>query len=217
MLSFIKQKIKNVIVALAMIYLPIWVIFIFNNGLLGSGLVNFFGIHPRVFDWSEIFGIMGSWLLHGDSRHLTNNSIGLFGLVLFVGLFEKRYLNVFLMLILSSGIATWLFGSSDTVIIGASGLLFALFGYVIGSALFGKKPIYFIPIIISIGYYGFSYYSGFLNGLLLKDGVAWSAHFGGLVSGLLIAYYNKDEEEINFSVKLKRKIQEFKLKISNRF
>ncbi len=217
MFLFIKQKIKNVILALAIIYIPIWIMFVFNNGLLGSGLINFFGINPRVFDLSEIFGIMGSWLLHGDSNHLMGNSIGLFGLVLFIGLFEKRYINLFLMLILSSGVATWLLGASNSVIIGASGLLFALFGYVIGSALFGKKPIYFIPIIISIGYYGFSYYSGFLDGLLLKDGVAWSAHFGGLASGLLIAYVNKNEDEVSFSFKLKRKIQELKFKISNKF
>lgn len=216
MFSLIKEKFKNTIYAIGFIFIPMWLVFVFNNGILNDAFLNILGIHPRVVEWNELIGIMGSWMIHRDSMHIVNNSIALFGLVLFVGLLEKNYIQLFLFLIATSGASTWVLGSSHSVIIGASGLLFALFGYVISSALLGRKLIYLIPIIASLSYYGMSYYVGFLDGLMLKDGVAFSAHFGGLMSGVLVSYYFGKEEE-SFVKIVKRKIDNLKYSIQNKF
>jgi len=162
-----------------------WIVFIINQGFVTQYFVDLFGIHPRSFGFSESLGIMLSWLIHGDFKHIMNNSIGLFGILIFIGLFEQKYIKLLLVLIATSGLSTWILGSSNSVHVGASGLLFALFGYILTAAFTGRKWVYFVPILAAFFYYGFSYYSGFLNGLMVKEEVSFAAHFGGLLSGMI--------------------------------
>jgi membrane associated rhomboid family serine protease len=194
-MSLITERIKNVVFAYALIFIPMWTVFALGHYAHLSSF-NFFGIEPRDLEFSELLGIMGSWLVHADENHIINNSFGLLGLVFFVALFEKNMFKLFFFLIFTSGLSTWVLGAPHTIHIGASGLLFALFGYILGSAFTGRRWIYLIPIGAALFYYGFAYYQSFLNGLMIKQDVSFAAHFGGLLSGILVGvYFEKEEKE----------------------
>ncbi len=205
MLSFMGNKIKNSLLAISLILIPMWVVFVINQGFVTQYFVDLFGIHPRRIGFSEFLGIMFSWLIHGDLKHIMNNSIGLFGILIFVGLFEQKYIKLLIVLVATSGFSTWVLGSSNSVHVGASGLLFALFGYILAAAFTGRKWIYFVPIIGAFSYYGFSYYGGFLNGLIVKEEVSFAAHFGGLLSGIACGIYFERNNNVK---KIKRSFKE---------
>lgn len=202
--------------AYALIFIPMWSIFILKDFMHVSNF-NFLGVHPRSFDFSDIFGVMGSWMVHGGPDHIIGNSIGLIGLLFFIGLFEKKLVSLFFGLILTSGISTWLLGAPNTIHIGASGLLFAMFGYILASAFTGRRWIYFIPIIAAFLYFGLAYYESFLNGLIVKEDVSFAGHFGGLMSGILLGVYFDKEEKLErpiFKESLKDKWESFKWNIN---
>lgn len=215
-MKLITDKTKNILFAYMLVFVPMWVIFGLTNYMQIP--FNFLGIHPRDFGWSEFAAIMGSWLVHANEVHIINNSIGLVGLLFFVALFEKQLFKLFFFLILTSGISTWILGAPNTVHIGASGLLFALFGYILGSAFTGRRWIYLIPIVAAFMYYGFAYYQSFLNGLMIKEEVSFAAHFGGLLSGVLVGVYFEKEEEKQFVYKktLRQKWDNFKWSVNYR-
>lgn len=214
-MSLIKEKSRNIVLAYAIVFVPMWTIFALGHYANLSSF-SFLGIQPRTLDFSEIMSVMGSWLVHADESHIINNSLGLLGLVFFVALFEKNLFKLFFLLTFTSGFSTWLLGAPQTIHIGASGLLFALFGYVLGSAFTGRRWIYLIPIAVAFFYYGIAYYESFLNGLMIKEDVSFAAHFGGLVSGILVGiYFEKKQEENNVLRKksLKEKWSDFKWNI----
>lgn len=191
----VTQKIKHIFLAYALIFIPMWSIFILRDSINVSSF-DFLGIHPRSLGFSDIFGIMGSWMVHGGADHIIGNSLGLVGLLFFIALFETRLISLFFALILTSGVSTWLLGAPNTIHIGASGLLFAMFGYILSSAFTGRRWLYFIPIVAAFAYFGLAYYESFLNGLMVKEDVSFAAHFGGLLSGVLLGVYFDKKEEV---------------------
>jgi membrane associated rhomboid family serine protease len=83
------------------------------------------------------------------------------------------------------GLGVWLIGSSNSIHIGASGLIFGYFGYLL---LFGVLQRKFRDIIISavvaLGYGGIIF--GVLPG---QRGISWEGHLFGFIGGLLAAYW----------------------------
>jgi membrane associated rhomboid family serine protease len=212
----ITNKAKQILLAYTFIFLPMWSIFLLKDQMHLSSF-EFLGVHPRSFHFADVLGIMGSWMVHSDSNHIIGNSIGLVGLLFFIALFETRILTLFFGLILTSGISTWLLGAPNTVHIGASGLLFAMFGYILASACTGRRWIYFVPIIAAASYFGFAYYGAFLNGLMVKEDVSFAAHFGGLLSGILLGVYFEKEEKAErpiFKENFRDKWESFKWNVS---
>lgn len=208
----VTNKVKQILLAYALIFIPMWSIFILRDYMHVSSF-DFLGVHPRSLGFSDIFGVMGSWMVHGSPDHIIGNSIGLVGLLFFIALFETRLVSLFFGLILTSGISTWLLGAPNTIHIGASGLLFAMFGYILTSAFTGRRWLYFIPIIAAFAYFGMAYYESFLNGLMVKEDVSFAAHFGGLLSGGLLGVYFDRKEEVErpiFKESFKDKWESFK-------
>ncbi|NCP98060.1 rhomboid family intramembrane serine protease [archaeon] len=209
MIETVKEKIKNIFLTYFVIFIPMWLIFIINNGLMINSL-NSFGIKPRNVNFIEIIAVMFSWTLHANFNHILNNSLGLVGLLFFVSLLENKIFHLLFLLILTSGFSTWLLGSDNSIHIGASGLVFALFGYVLSASTLGRKWLYFIPVSLAFFFYGFAYYEGFINGLILKDGVSLAAHFGGLVSGIFVGiYFQSIIKEDIYSYRKKLTIKEW--------
>lgn len=184
------SKTKQLVLTMSFIYIPIWSVFFLNFIIPDQVLYPLLGIHPRNIDLFTPFSFIGSWLVHVNYNHILNNSISIFWLTFFIGLFEKNSFKLLFILIATSGFSTWLIGSSHSVHIGASGLIFAMFGYIISATFLGKKWIYLIPIIISFIYYGFIYFSSFIKGMIPQDGISFAGHFGGFISGLIVgAFY----------------------------
>jgi membrane associated rhomboid family serine protease len=178
------SRFTNIIWTYLLIFIPMWSIFFINNVLL-SGKLNTLGIEPRTVKLYEIIPIMSSWLLHMDHDHILNNSIVLAGILWIVALLEKRIFSLLTLLIFTSGSAVWILGSPHSIHIGASGLVFALLGYILSASTIGKKFIYLIPLFL----FGGSYWYVLKEGLIPQEGVSFAGHFGGFIAGILVGYF----------------------------
>src|ERR1035437_4961491 len=114
--------------------LLIWVIFYIDiHFKLG---LNQFGLRPH-----NLFGLTGILtmpLLHGDLGHIASNSIPLLVLGTFLFYYYKEIaFKVFSISYISSGILVWLFARNGnlSIHIGASGLIYALAGFLFFSGI----------------------------------------------------------------------------------
>ncbi|KKJ76336.1 hypothetical protein WH95_14075 [Kiloniella litopenaei] len=162
----------------------LWVVFALNWAL--SGALYQYGLVPRHVE--TLPGILVTPFLHADYLHLLSNSIPLLILGCLVSL-ERRgdrrdqFRSICLALILFSGGLVWCFGRT-ALHIGASGVVYGLLGYLLGSAWWRRD---FRSIIIAI--FVLALYSGLISGLFIPmRGVSFEAHLFGFLSGGLIAY-----------------------------
>ena len=143
--------------------------------------LNAWGIFPR-----SVHGLAGIPLapfLHGSFGHVISNSIPflvLGGLIAFRG--RQVLLRVSFIVIGVGGSAVWLLGRS-AVHIGASGLVFGYFGYLVARGWYERKLGSILLAIVVIILYG-----GLILGVLPARGlVSWEAHLFGLIAGVLAA------------------------------
>lgn len=139
------------------------------------------GIFPRKF--YGLPGILFSPWLHGGWLHLSSNTIAFLGLGLAMSLAERdRFLRTTLYLVLLSGLGTWLIGRSGTVHIGASGLIYGYFGYLLSRAWAERRALWMIAGIVVTILYG-----SMLWGVVPSSGkISWEAHLCGLLAGIAL-------------------------------
>ncbi|HAM61658.1 MAG: rhomboid family intramembrane serine protease [Psychrobacter sp.] len=185
-LSLVITRLKQVIGLYAFVLVPMWGMFFLNESVL-FGLWNIFGIVPRTLDLGSMIGVIASWTMHGNFAHLMGNTFILLQILFLFGLFENNAYRTILKLIVASGVATWVIASPLTIHIGASGLCFAMLGYMIGGAVFARRWGYLLACIVM----GAGYWLTIKQGLMPQPGVSFAAHFGGLCAGLLIGANSK--------------------------
>jgi membrane associated rhomboid family serine protease len=181
LVATLKEKSKEIFLINFLVFTPMWAVFLINFYLLSNAL-NLWGIHPREFSLMGLVSVSTSWLLHANFQHIVGNSGVLFPLLMMVCLLEKRPAWHLAALIFSSGIFTWFLGMPNSVHVGASGLIFALFGYILASLFIGKNYLYLIPV----GLVGYFYSQSIFQGLIPQKEISFAAHFGGFVGGFLI-------------------------------
>ncbi|WP_242678601.1 rhomboid family intramembrane serine protease [Psychrobacter pygoscelis] len=186
--SLIAHRIKQVVGLYLWVLVPMWLMYFLNTTLL-FGLWNRFGIVPRSLDLGSLIGIVASWTMHGSFAHLLGNSLVLIQVLFLFGLFERRAYRTILILIVASGFMTWGLGSPFSIHIGASGLAFAMLGFMIGGAVFAKRWGYLLACIIM----GTGYWLTIKQGLIPQDGISFAGHFGGLCAGLLLGANSKHD------------------------
>ena len=150
------------------------------NMMFGRGL-NAFAIVPRNTD--TLLHIVTAPFLHKDFMHFVANIfvIGVLAFVL-VGFGVKRFLTVTVLSILITGTLVWLF-ARDGAHLGASGLLYAFFGYILLAGLKSKSLKMVGASLIILFLYG-----GLFWGVLPSEPfVSWESHLFGLLTGLTIA------------------------------
>lgn len=174
-------RIKQVFGLYAFVLLPMWVMFFLNDTIF-FGLWNIFGIVPRALDIGSMIGVVASWTMHGNFSHLLGNSLTLIQILFLFGLFENNAYRTVIKLIVAAGLVTWVIGSPLSIHIGASGLCFAMLGYMIGGALFARRWGYLLACIVM----GTGYWLTIKQGLIPQQGISFAAHFGGLCAGLLL-------------------------------
>lgn len=174
-------RIKQVFGLYAFVLLPMWVMFFLNDTVF-FGLWNIFGIVPRALDIGSMIGVVASWTMHGNFSHLLGNSLTLMQILFLFGLFENNAYRTVIKLIVAAGLVTWVIGSPLSIHIGASGLCFAMLGYMIGGALFARRWGYLLACIVM----GTGYWLTIKQGLIPQQGISFAAHFGGLCAGLLL-------------------------------
>lgn len=199
----VKNKSKDILIINFLVFVPMWSIFLINNYLLGNAL-NSFGISPREVSFFNLISIMSSWLLHANYAHIIGNTSVLFPLLFMVCLLERQPIKHVGALIFLSGAFTWLLGMTNSVHVGASGLIFALFGYILSSLVIGKNFLYLIPV----GLVAYFYSQSILHGLIPQEGVSLAGHLGGLIGGIVLGALIHRKQEQSYSRVYKKTLKE---------
>ncbi|MEI7469848.1 MAG: rhomboid family intramembrane serine protease [Chloroflexota bacterium] len=144
--------------------------------------LNLFGIRPR--DTGYMWGIAFAPFLHGGISHLLANTppfIALGWLVL--ALSRKEFLWVTIVVTISSGLGAWLFGASNSVHIGASGVIFGYFGFLLARGFFDRQLVSIALSLIVGAIYGYLLWGVLPN----QPNVSWQGHLFGFLGGVLLA------------------------------
>ena len=148
---------------------------------VAMGHFNRYGIVPRSVD--GLWGILWSPWLHGDFNHLIANTGPFLVLGTLVALRGMRdFMVATLAIMVLGGLGVWLTGGSHSVHIGASGLIFGYFGFllIVGITERSFKWI-LVTVLVAV------LYSGILWGVLPnQQGISWQGHLFGFLSGLWI-------------------------------
>jgi membrane associated rhomboid family serine protease len=167
--------------ALAAFVLLLWAVQVVN-WITGYGFNSAFGLIPRHV--SGLDGIIAMPLLHGSFSHLMANTPPLLVMGgLLVATATRALLAVNAVVIGLGGGLVWLFGSS-AIHIGASGLVFGWFGFLVARGLVDRSPITLGAALFVGVLYG-SILWGVLPG---QPGVSWEAHLFGAVAGAVAAF-----------------------------
>ena len=149
-----------------------------------------YGLRPR--SMTGLWGIAFSPFLHLDLRHLATNTGALF-ILLTVALSFNRKLTVIALVIIAvaGGGLVWAFGKSNTVHIGASGIIFGLIGFLMFIGVFRREWVALLFSVVIL----FSYGGALLSLLVSKEGISWSGHFFGFLSGVMAAWWTKSKNK----------------------
>jgi membrane associated rhomboid family serine protease len=141
------------------------------------------GIHAREIDGMP--EILTAPFLHAGWDHLMSNSLPfvvLGFLVLLSGL--ARWLVASLIIIVISGLTAWFLTPANTIILGASGLIFGWMTYLLARGLWSRRPAQVVIAVLVLLVYGGLIWGVFPSGA----GISWQAHLGGAVAGVLAAW-----------------------------
>ena len=178
---------KNLKIALAAVAI-LWIVYLLNLTIAYD--LRMLGLRPR--NLNGLMGILIAPFLHLDIRHLIANSGAFFFLIVISMSFShKLTVKAISIIILVGGGLVWLFGSSDSIHIGASGIIFGLIGFLMFLGFFRRE---WIALVFSALI--FVLYGGAVSSLLIyAPGVSWSGHIFGFLSGILAAWWTKIEKK----------------------
>jgi membrane associated rhomboid family serine protease len=176
------HKLRDAVVVMAGFLALIWALQVFNWAD-GYRLDADFAIVPMHL--SRLPDIFTAPFLHFSWQHIEGNSLPLFVLgVLAAYRSVARFLVVSLIVLVTSGMAVWLFQSGSTLTVGASGLIFGYFGYVLVRGFLDRNMVDIIVGAVA----GVLYWTILAVAIPGTPGVSWVDHLGGLVGGVLAAW-----------------------------
>jgi membrane associated rhomboid family serine protease len=141
-----------------------------------------YGIHPR--DADGLAEILAAPFLHAGFGHLISNTVpfAVMGAAIALGGLARVAL-VTLIVAVVSGLGTWLIASSNSVHLGASGVVFGYAAYLVTRGVLSRRVTELAVGAVVVGVWGF----GLLQGLLPQDRISWQAHLFGAVGGAIAA------------------------------
>ena len=139
------------------------------------------GILPRHL--SGLLGIPLSPFIHGNVSHALVNTLPFLALGSLVALRGVRvFVTVSVFVILGGGAAVWLFGRS-AYHVGASGLIFGYFGYLVALGWYERSSVAILTALLTLFLYG-----GLVWGVLpSRSFISWEGHLFGMLAGVLAA------------------------------
>jgi membrane associated rhomboid family serine protease len=140
------------------------------------------GIIPQRLDGLD--GVLFSPFLHAGWDHLYGNAVPL----ILVGTFAlaggvKRFLYSTALIMLVSGLGVWFVGSSDSVVVGASGVVFGYLGLLLARG-FVERSWWNLGVAAFIG---LLYWYQLYNILPTDQPISWQGHLLGLLGGMIAA------------------------------
>jgi len=170
---------QGIVLVVALLAL-MWVLEIVDQ--VTSADLDQYGIQPH--DADGLVGIATAPFLHAGFGHLIGNTIPFF--VLGVGIALSglaRVAAATAIVAVVGGFGTWLFASSGTNHIGASGIVFGYASYLIARGFFSRNLLHLGVGVLVIAIYG----TTLLFGLVPTDGISWQGHLFGAVGGVVAA------------------------------
>ncbi len=175
---------------------PIVVIISVNLALLIAAMVNprliyILGLTPAIFS-NQPWTIVTSMFVHAGFWHLFTNMLTLY----FFGTFFSRLVGWrwFLVVYFVGGIIGNIFylflGMPFAPAVGASGAIFSLAGALV--MMTPRLSVFIFPIPVPMPLW-VAVIGGFIL-LSFMPYVAWQAHLGGLIAGLIAGYFLKRRE-----------------------
>lgn len=189
-LADIGRTLRSQVIILGGFIIFIW--FLESVDWILGGSLDQFGITPRQI--SGLWGIGAAPLLHVGFGHVAANTIPFLVLGWFVLLRGPRiFITVTLIAILVSGLGTWLIAPSASIHLGASGLIFGYFGYLLFRGYFERSMEAIVwSLLVAI------LYGGMLLGIFSHNpGISWQMHLFGFMGGGIAAYFLSNKQSAN--------------------
>jgi len=177
----IAREIKTQVLVLGGLAALMWIIE-FADIFFFRGRLDAFGIRPHSF--IGLRGIVFAPFLHGGLGHLIANTIPFLTLGWLVMLRETSdFFVVSIITMFVSGLGVWLTGSPYSIHVGASGIIFGYFGFLLLRGYFERS---FAAILFSL-VVGLLY-GGMIWGVLpIQYGISWQGHLFGFIGGAIAA------------------------------
>lgn len=179
----------------------IWFIFWIDSRFM----LNLYHLGVLPGEMQGVFGIVTSPLIHGSLMHLVNNTFPI--LALGAGLFyfyPRIAWKVIAISWISSGVLTWLIGRESSYHIGASGIIYALAGFIFLCGILRKQPRLLALSLLVVFFYG-----SLVWGVLpIEDTISWEAHLGGAISGFALAVVYRKSPPREFRKKYSWELEE---------
>ncbi len=157
-----------------------WTAFVVN-GIAGGAFMQY-GVIPRTL--TGLRGILFAPFLHANMQHLIANTIPFLAMGWLVMLRDARhFLPVTLFAMLGSGLMAWLLGAPGSVHIGASGVVFGYFGFLLLGGWYARSVMSIsLSILVAV------MWGGLVLGIAPGQvGISWQSHLGGFIAGVLAA------------------------------
>ena len=148
---------------------------------------NNYGIYPKTF--IGLRGVFLSPFIHGNLKHIFNNSVPLFVMLSSLYYFYHSIANKVLVYgFILTGLLTWSFARPANHI-GASGIVYFLVSFVFFSGIFRKYyRLVALSLVVVFLYGGLVWYI-----LPSEEGISWEGHLSGFLIGFLFSLKYKNE------------------------
>jgi membrane associated rhomboid family serine protease len=184
------RKLRDALVLMGAFVALLWVLQVFNWAD-GYRLDVDFGILPH--NVSRLPEIFTAPFLHVSWQHIEGNTVPLFVLgVLAAYRGIKKFLLMTLIVAVVSGLSVWLFQSGSELTVGASGLIFGYFGYVVLRGFFDRNLLDIGVGIVA----GLLYWTILQVAIPGTPGISWIGHLGGLFGGVLAAWLLRERPAV---------------------
>lgn len=151
----------------------------FILSLIQTNLQFELALYGAAVDQGQYYRLLTVALVHGGWLHLIFNMLALLSIGTLIENYygRNKYIIILLTSLLAGSLTSYLFNPAQTIAVGASGMIFGLFGAlaIAGRALGAnlKEVGALIAINIAIP--------------VFIPGIDWKAHLGGLAGGLVVA------------------------------
>jgi membrane associated rhomboid family serine protease len=172
----------------ALLFLVALNVLVFFFTIVRPGLVYMLGLTPALV-FQQPWTLLTSMFVHASFSHILFNMISLF----FLGSFflrlvgESDFLKLYLVGGLAGGLLYILLGPAMIPGVGASGAIFAIGGAL--AIMAPRLPVLVFPLPVPVPLWGAMAF--FLLIGFFVSGIAWQAHLGGFLLGLVAGLYFK--------------------------
>jgi membrane associated rhomboid family serine protease len=174
------DRISGMLLVAAMVAV-MWIVELIDSA---GGNLERHGIEPH--DVDALPAIAAAPFLHASWGHLIGNTVPFLILGMAIALSGlMRVIWVTLIVAVVAGLGVWIFAPSNTIHIGASGLVFGYATYLIFRGLFSRSTLHIAVGLIVVVLYG----ATLVLSLAPRDGISWQGHLFGALGGILAAWW----------------------------